>query len=155
MTTVSLKSNDPHNEVVLAAEEVCASLSPIHMRACRGSAPLVRAQILQRLEQLGWSSACRIDHQHMLRIGGIKDGTGTCVQTGNVARVYADLLKLESSFRQQQIEAALYFVPTRHLGRVLGQNLAYYERVAQELRSYDRIITIPMVLVGFDLEEGT
>lgn len=153
MTTVCFTSNDPPNAVVLAANEVCASLCSIRVITCHDSAPLVRAQVLQRLRQLGWSSACRIDHQHMLTIGGIKNGIGTCVQTGNVARVYADLLKLELSFRQRQIESALYLVPTRRLGRVLGQNLAYYERVSLELGSYRGIITVPMVLIGFDAEE--
>lgn len=154
MTTVCFGSNDPQSTVVVAAEEVCSSLRSIHVSACRGSTPLVRAQVLQRLRQLGWSSACRIDDQRLSKIGGIKNGIGICVQTGNVARVYADLLKLELSFRQQQIKSALYIVPTRRLGRVLGQNLAYYERVKQELQSYSSIITIPAILIGFDLEEG-
>jgi len=37
---------------------------------------------------------------------------------------------------------------------VLGQNLAYYERVEQELGLYSSIITVPAILIGFDLEEG-
>lgn len=154
MTTICFRSNDPQESVVVAADEVCASLSPVRMVVHHGSTSLVRAQILQKLRQLGWSSACRIDRQHMLRIGGIRDETGACVQTGNVARVYADLLKLESSYRQRQIKAALYLVPTKRLGRALGQNLAYYERVLTELQSYCEIVTIPMVLIGFGLEEA-
>lgn len=153
MTTVCFKSNDPDSLVVLAADELCARLRPIRMSACRGSAPVMRTEVLQRLRLLGWSSACRIDHEHMLTIGGIRNGVGVCVQTGNVARVYADLLKLELSFRQRQIESALYLVPTRRLGRVLGQNLAYYERVSKELGSYRGIITVPMILIGLDVEE--
>jgi len=153
MTTICFKSNDPNENVVLAADEVCTSLSPVLMPVHRGSTSLVRAQVLQKLRQLGWSSACRIDRERRLRIGGIRDGTGACVQTGNVARLYADLLKLESSYRQRQIKAALYLVPTKHLARVLGQNLAYYERVLNELPSYREILTMPMIIIGFDLEE--
>ena len=74
-----------------------------------------------------------------------------CLQTGNMARFYADLLKLQAQFLDEKINAAIYIVPMKDAAKRMGQNMANFERMISELKNlFDRVITVPIIILGFN-----
>jgi hypothetical protein len=64
--------------------------------------------------------------------------------------VFYDLLKLQYLFNRNKIEAAALAVPTRGGAQRLGSNIANYERLCSELQLYDRVITVPILVLAYD-----
>jgi ABC-type siderophore export system fused ATPase/permease subunit len=75
---------------------------------------------------------------------------GLCLQTGNMARFYADLLKLQLLFSKGRIRQAVYILPTRRSARVIGENMAQFERLVDELEIFAEVISVPMLVIGFE-----
>ena len=107
-----------------------------------------------RLTVLGWSDRVRIKSSCGITISAMKRGIGLCVQTGNMARFYADLMKLQFVFADGLANGAIYVVPTKKAARQLGSNMVNYERVVAEARLFSKIITVPLLVLGFEDEEG-
>jgi hypothetical protein len=85
-----------------------------------------------------------------LTVSYVRRGVGVCTQLGNVARTYADLLKLERLFRDSIIGIAVEVVPTDDLSRRLGSNHASYERLTREVRLFRDVITAPLLVLGVE-----
>ncbi len=73
-----------------------------------------------------------------------------CLQTGNMSRFYADLLKLEYLFKDRKAIAAVYIIPTKRRAREMGSNLAHFERFVEELDLFKDIITVPTLVIGLE-----
>lgn len=71
------------------------------------------------------------------------------MQTGNVSRVYADLMKLQTLFVNGRIKAGIIIVATTDCARQYTCNAATYERLVRELEIFSQVITMPLVIVGF------
>jgi hypothetical protein len=115
----------------------------------------IRSAVSDRLTALGWSNRVRIRSSHGITITAMSRRIGLCLQTGNMARFYADLMKLELVFIDDLADGALYVVPTKRAARELGSNIASYERVIAEAELFGRIITVPLMVLGFEDGEGT
>ena len=110
-----------------------------------------RKLIQEKIESIGWSGKVAISSASNITISSIKGDIGLCVQTGNVARYYADIVKLEYLFSEQKIENAILFVPTKDFAYKLysqGGALTTFERVVAELDVFKKIIKIPIIVVG-------
>ncbi len=130
-------------------ESVLSTIQAINLALEAKSAPKFRRELLHRLRAEGWSDQVPIKAKHKITITGVKGHTGLCLQTGNVSRLYADLLKLQAAFLSGNIEQAIIVVPTRATARAMGRNLASYERLVGELAVFRAIITMPIVVMGF------
>ena len=114
----------------------------------------VRDHLLKTLKNKhGWSDEVKLALDSKITITAKKGDVGLCLQTGNMGRMYADLLKLECLFKAKVLKAAILIVPTRRLAKEheYGANVAQFERVARELPIFDKVITIPMVVIGMDI----
>lgn len=109
---------------------------------------LVRAHILDTLSRHGWSGELDVDRKSAITITSVKNKIGLCFQTGNVSRIYADLLKLQALFLRGTIKAAVVLLPTQEAAREFGSNVANQERLMRELIIFNKVITIPMAVVG-------
>lgn len=98
----------------------------------------------------GWALNVDVDQAHRLKVFAEKEELAFQLQTGNVSRAPYDLLKLQYLFQKQRIEAAALAVPTRKAARTMGDNLAYAERVIKEMILFDRVISVPILLVAFE-----
>lgn len=107
-----------------------------------------RARILHGLSKSGWSKNVRVSVESRISITGKLGSIGLCVQTGNMGRFYADLLKLQAMFNHNDLSAAIYIVPRMHFAKRMNQNLANYERLTKELLIFDSVITVPIVVFG-------
>ena len=110
----------------------------------------LKADVLKRLTQNGWAGEVEIDSASAISITSIKERTGLCFQTGNVARMYADLLKLQAIFARKVIDRGVLVIPTLACARVLGSNIANFERLKRELEIFAQVITMPLLLVGIE-----
>lgn len=114
----------------------------------RQTAKEFRSSLLVELAERGWSDRVRIDHRSNINITSIMDSTGLCVQTGNMSRFYADLLKLETLHRRKLIDSAIYIIPSKNWANEIGSNIANFDRFVEELEIFESTVTIPMVVFG-------
>ena len=112
----------------------------------------LRHDILNQLKNFGWSEPVRVHDVSRISVTSMKDQTALCFQTGNMGRFYADLLKLETLFRNRRIKAAIYVIPIKRLAVELGSNIANFERFVEELNIFNVTLTIPMLVLGIASE---
>ncbi len=111
-------------------------------------------RLSDQLQMQGWPGPVNLSATSSITITSLYRRVGLCAQTGNMARMYADLLKLQALYLDENLKAAIYLVPTKACANAFGGNVANYERFLNELRNiFSRVITVPMVVIGFDNEK--
>jgi hypothetical protein len=111
----------------------------------------IRDHVRNELTTEGWSDEVPIAPNFTgVTIFSQKEELAIQIQTGNVSRVFYDLLKLQYLFNRSKIEAAALAVPTKSGAQKLGSNIANYERLCAELQLYDRVITVPILVIAFE-----
>lgn len=111
----------------------------------------IRDHVRNELTTEGWSDEVPIAPNFTgVTIFSQKEELAIQIQTGNVSRVFYDLLKLQYLFNRSKIEAAALAVPTKSGAQRLGSNIANYERLCAELQLYDRVITVPILVIAFE-----
>lgn len=110
----------------------------------------IRNELLSELQRLGWSDKIYLDRISKISITGAKNKIGICVQTGNVSRVYADLLKLQALFLQDEIIGGIIILPKAECGKSYASNAASMERLSRELEIFNQVITMPLAIIGFE-----
>ena len=116
----------------------------------KGKASDIRASILGELHKLGWSDEVRIDPTSNITITSIYQKIGLCVQFGNISRVYADLVKLQTLFLKGSIHSGIIIMPSNKAARILGDNITNSQRVLKELEIFSSVITMPLLIIDFD-----
>jgi hypothetical protein len=114
---------------------------------CTGN---IRSHIANELSAKGWSHNVRIDPNYDLTVTGRYRDLAFQIQTGNISRAIYDLMKIQYLYQQGKIEAAALAVPTKAAGLLIASNVASVERVWGEVQLFDRIITFPLLIVGFE-----
>lgn len=125
------------------------AINSIKFNYQRNSASVLRKLILDELHMLGWSDKTRIDVDTKITVTAMKEQIALCLQTGNMSRMYADLIKLQYLYQKDRAEAAFYLLPTKDTAKEMGSNMANLERLVTELKLYKHIISIPIVVIGF------
>lgn len=106
-----------------------------------------RSAILAELcNEHGWSNQTKLSPDANISITSRKEDIGLCLQTGNMGRFYADLLKLEYLFNKQLIRAAIYLIPEKPLALKWGQNIANFDRFTKEIGIFSSIIKTPILV---------
>jgi hypothetical protein len=100
---------------------------------------------------MGWSEEAKLDPGSSITITSVLGSTGLCLQTGNMARVYADLLKLQLLFHRKKICGAILLVFAKQTATELGENIANFERLTKELKIFKEIITVPAIVFGLEV----
>ena len=114
------------------------------------SSPTVKAAFRRRLSELGWAMEPLVHPHYKLTINALKDGVGLTVQTGNVTRAFYDLMKFQSMYLRESIEAAVLIVPTLGAADTMGDNVANFSRITDELHLFRHVITVPCFVMGFE-----
>ncbi|MCC3378452.1 BglII/BstYI family type II restriction endonuclease [Paenibacillus farraposensis] len=117
----------------------------------KGCATPLRKVIERFIQMQGWSGNIKIDKAKKITLTSMKENVGFCLQTGNVGRFYADMLKLQTLYLNGKIEAGICILPTKQAANVMGDNLANFDRFVEELYLYRKIITIPIFVIGIDI----
>lgn len=109
----------------------------------------IRSHISTEFEKEGWALNVKIDQELNNTIFAMKDELAFQIQTGNMSRAPYDLLKLQYLFQSKKIGAAAFALPTKLAASKIGSNVAYFERICKELTVFDRVITVPILLIAF------
>jgi hypothetical protein len=86
----------------------------------------------------------------MIKVFAMKEDMAFQLQTGNMSRAPYDLLKLEYLYKSSRIKTAALALPTQDAAKVIGDNIAYAERVIRELKLFESVITLPLLVVAFE-----
>lgn len=111
--------------------------------------PLIRKHIKDELALAGWAFNVRIDSHVELSVFARKNDLVIQLQTGNISRYAYDLLKIQHLYAKKSITAAALAVPTREASQILGSNIAHVDRICSELEIFDRVITVPLIVIAF------
>lgn len=112
--------------------------------------PEIRAYVSKEFQEQGWALGVKIEQELNLTVFAIKDDMAFQLQTGNLSRAPYDLLKFQYLFQTQKIECAALALPTKNAAAVIGDNIANAERMSNELKLFNRIITVPILLIAFE-----
>ena len=134
-------------------EKTIAIFENYQNKVQKSNVSIVKPDLKDKLMLEGWSDEYRLDVDSRITITSFQQNIGLCFQTGNVGRVYADLLKLQTLFIKGNIIAGVLIVPKKSMVSVFGSNSANFERVVKELPIFEQVITMPLVVVGFAEEE--
>jgi hypothetical protein len=114
-----------------------------------GCTAAVREHVRNEFVREGWAINVKIDQGLGLSVFAVRDELAVHLQTGNISRAAYDLLKLQHLYETKRIEAAALAIPTKEGASLLGSNIANADRVTQELQLFNRVITVPIVVIAF------
>jgi hypothetical protein len=112
--------------------------------------PQIRQHVLNAFSNEGWALDVKIDPILNLTVFAMKGDMAFQLQTGNMSRAPYDLLKLQYLFQSEKINCAAMAVPTRDGAIAIGENIANAKRLSNELKLFNRVITVPILLIAFD-----
>ena len=112
--------------------------------------PAIREHVEAEFLNDGWALNVKLDQAHGLTVLAVKEDLAFQLQTGNMSRAPYDLLKMQFLFQSERIEAAALALPTNSAARTIGDNIANAERVIKELDLFDRVISVPILVVAFE-----
>lgn len=139
------------NDIVADVKNIIWNINPALSKKTVSS---LKESVRERLEKEGWTGEYRLDATSRITISSYLRDVGLCFQTGNVGRIYADLLKLQTLYTKGNIIAGIILVPQIKTAKELGSNMANYERLIRELPIFSQVITMPLVVIGFDGTEA-
>lgn len=116
----------------------------------RGCTSAIREHVENEFLNEGWALGVNLDQGLGLKVFAEKDELAFQLQTGNMSRAPYDLLKLQYLFQAHRIKAAALALPTKEAARKMGDNIAHAERVVRELQLFDRVITVPILVIAFE-----
>jgi len=130
--------------------EVLEAIRASEGRMYKKAGPIIRAELLQQLTARGWPGEVALSSGSDTTITSLRNRTGLCLQTGNFARVYADLLKLQHLYVGGRIDRAILVTWGADAAVELGENLANAKRVTRELKLFSNVLPTPMYLVSIE-----
>lgn len=133
------------------SEEIQGAIKGIDIFLKNGVATNIRDEFLTKLRIAGWSGELVLSPESNITITSSKNGVGLCCQTGNMARMYADLLKLQALYLNGVISCGAYILPSSPVAAKLGSNIANATRLERELDIFKKVYNLPTLV--FSLEE--
>lgn len=129
---------------------IVAAIEAVEAKRERGAVRTIRAQLVQGVRERGWSGEVPVARGSDMTITSMQSGIGLCVQTGNMARVYADLIKLQTLYLDDAITAAVLILPSQPLALALGDNIAQASRLERELEIFRKAYHVPTLLYALE-----
>lgn len=85
-----------------------------------------------------------------MTITSSKSDIGLCIQTGNMARIYADLMKLQAMYLNNHIKAAVIILPSQEAAKHMGDNIAQANRLQRELEIFKKAYHVPTIVYALE-----
>ncbi len=114
------------------------------------TASKIRAQLISNLKTSGWSGEVKLAADSDMTITSLKDDVGLCLQTGNMSRIYADLMKLQTMYLNSHIKGAVIIVPSQETAKLLGSNIAQAKRLERELAIFKKAYHVPTIVYALE-----
>lgn len=132
-------------------DEIGQAINAVTIKPTRGAARKIRDQVIFQLKEAGWSDELAVAKGSAMTITSAKGSVGLCLQTGNMARLYADLLKLQTLYLSNAITSAAFLVPSQPLAALLGDNIAQSTRLERELDIFKRAFHVPTLIFALEI----
>ncbi len=116
-----------------------------------GTSTKIRQALLSKLKAGGWSSKVKLAADSEITITSVKDDIGLCLQTGNMSRLYADLLKLQAMYLNNSILGAIIIVPSQDFSKLIGSNIAQARRLQRELTVFKKAYHVPTLIFALEM----
>ena len=131
-------------------ETLLKVLKDINFEIKEGCANELRKIILSKLKDVGWSDNFMLDANSQISLTSSIANHVLCFQTGNMSRFYADLLKIQYVYKNDKTKAAIYIIPSKGAARIMGSNIANFDRFTFELKLFKEIISVPTIVIGIN-----
>ena len=131
-------------------EEVQQAIGLIAVKPKHGAARKLRESFLDALKALGWSGVLAVSIGSDMTITSTKERVGLCLQTGNMARIYADLIKLQALYLDGAISSAVIVLPSQPVAQLLGSNIAQAKRLERELDIFKKAYHVPTLIFALE-----
>lgn len=131
-------------------KHVVDAITAVSIKPGPGAATKIRAQVLSSLKTSGWSGEVKLAADSDMTITSVKDDVGLCLQTGNMSRIYADLMKLQTMYLNNHIKAAVIIVPSQDVAKLLGSNIAQSKRLERELAIFKKAYHVPTIIYALE-----
>lgn len=95
-----------------------------------------------------WGLNSLVSNKLNIKITARKEKVGVQIQTGNIARAYYDLLKLEAMFNLGHIVVGCLVLPDKKLANKINNNVAQFERIVNEYETLDLSLRMPLCIIG-------
>lgn len=132
----------------VAYSEIASIIEVPELVFGRDNPKRIKSVVSDRFNERGWADRVRIVSSTNLTINFMKNKVGVCFQLGNVARMYADLLKLETLGLDNKIDVGVIILPDALESRKLGANYARFDRLRKEMQVFSRIFSLPIVVIS-------
>jgi hypothetical protein len=146
--------HSPKTQFGLEEDHICQrvaeSIRQTELKFSELSTSEIRQLILDKLRHQGWSDPVRLSASSNITVTSMREDIALCLQTGNMSRFYADLLKLQYLFTSGKIKGAIYLICTKRRAAEIGSNVANFERLVEELQLFQDVITAPIYIIGLD-----
>ncbi|KJV30052.1 hypothetical protein [Luteibacter yeojuensis] len=136
---------DRKAEIELSIHKVAV---PVEAKA----ATRIRNAVMSSLHGLGWSKAVPVSPNSDMTIVSSKSKVGLCLQTGNMSRMYADLIKLQTLYLNGAIESGVIILAGSAVAAQLGSNIASSERLRRELLIFRKSLHVPLAIYSLETE---
>lgn len=131
-------------------KEVAQAIAAVDVKPAKGEAKKLRAMSLANLKISGWPGEIAVAQGSDITITSIKNDIGLCLQTGNMARMYADLIKLQTLYLNNAIKAAVIILPSETVAKKLGSNIAQSKRLERELEILKKAYHVPTLVYSLE-----
>lgn len=131
-------------------KDIVAAIAAVSAKPGPGAATTIRSQIISKLKALGWSGEIKLAADSDMTVTSTKSDIGLCLQTGNMSRMYADLIKLQTMYLDNQIKAAAIIVPSQEAAKLLGSNIAQAKRLEKELAIFKKAYHVPTIIYALE-----
>jgi aspartyl-tRNA synthetase len=138
-------------EIILQNNGVWRDIEEIltspELQFSKGNSQTIKKSIEKKFSLKGWADRVSLGNSK-LTISFLRDKVGVCFQIGNVARTYADILKLVYLCSIGVIQVAVIIVPDNVESKKLGANYASFERLKNEIKLFQNILNVPIMVIG-------
>lgn len=116
----------------------------------KGCTSSVKAHVGSKLEALGWVGNYQLNRLVGVSVNFYYPGVAAVqIQTGNSARAFYDLLKLQSLFDEGVIKVGVLVVFHAAESKIVNGNVANYEAVVEQHQNLFRNqINLPLTILG-------
>ncbi len=131
-------------------KEIEDAIAAISIEPAKRAASKMREQFLASLKGAGWSGEYAVSKGSNIKITSLRDDIGFCLQTGNMARMYADMMKLQTLYLDGSIRSAVIVLPSDPVAKKLGQNIASAKRLERELAIFQKAYHVPTLVYALE-----
>lgn len=133
--------------------DVISTIQQINYNPKINNISILKKDLIEIFSDAGFIQDINLGNSR-LSINGLNQKTGLAIQTGNVARYYADLLKLEWLHTENKIENAIYVCLSKESAKdSYLSNIINIERALREIDFFDKIIRVPILFLILDFDD--